>query len=82
MCSVPPKCQGHDGERKTEEDICNTQPCDCVWQDWHPWSDCSSNCGVGTRRRRREGQYCGKLSKEEVQELCWEKNAQKMPNFQ
>ena len=75
VCSVPNMCQaGNDGNRslKTEDEPCNIQPCECQWQEWLPWSDCTRKCGVGFRERRREGYDYGILREQDETEYCWE----------
>eukprot|EP00929_Paragymnodinium_shiwhaense_P087232 TRINITY_DN4747_c0_g4_i1.p1 TRINITY_DN4747_c0_g4~~TRINITY_DN4747_c0_g4_i1.p1 ORF type:complete len:1601 (-),score=442.25 TRINITY_DN4747_c0_g4_i1:271-5073(-) len=61
MCSV--------GDKEQAEP-CNMKPChsnngcvDGTWQDWEPWSHCSSTCGGGAKWRRRKvdqtANHCG-----------------------
>jgi len=41
---------GHVQNRSCAAEECIT---DCEWNDWSPWSDCSVECGGGTRSRLR-----------------------------
>ncbi|XP_063693637.1 coadhesin-like [Bolinopsis microptera] len=45
------ECQGEDSENQD----CNTQDCpiDGVWSDFGYWSECSADCGGGTKKRDR-----------------------------
>lgn len=38
---------------KTEAKECPGCKLDCVWDEWKPWSACSSECGGGKRNRTR-----------------------------
>eukprot|EP00931_Biecheleriopsis_adriatica_P067902 TRINITY_DN41956_c0_g1_i1.p1 TRINITY_DN41956_c0_g1~~TRINITY_DN41956_c0_g1_i1.p1 ORF type:complete len:1640 (-),score=239.78 TRINITY_DN41956_c0_g1_i1:105-5024(-) len=45
-------CEGSLSEMK----MCKSAGChvvDCRWAEWSPWSDCSCDCGGGTKRRSR-----------------------------
>lgn len=37
-------------------ELCNIQPCPCVWSQWSAWSDCSQTCNSGSKTRTRTPQ--------------------------
>lgn len=68
-------CVGH----MSETQGCENQPdcgdnIDCVWGDWHAWSDCTCDCDGGMKRRDRSiltapvgnGKLCDAISKQEI----------------
>ena len=30
-----------------------SHPCDCVWEEWQGWTECSKTCGGGIQRQER-----------------------------
>ncbi|XP_076053538.1 hemicentin-1-like, partial [Oratosquilla oratoria] len=81
LCDNPPPSGGGtdcDGDA-LEVTPCSSPPCriDGSWAPWGPWASCSTSCGGGIRRRRREctdpepsedGRFC--QGSDTLQEYC------------